>query len=173
MTKKKVVPVEYGWQQGSRYGVDPNVVGETVNRLSESLGGVCPPGALVDEARPVDSELHGEFDWDNDEAAEKWRLVQARQLIRSLVIVSAGPVEERAPAFVHVRRLSETEAVQEGYRPLRLVVRSGTESQFVMDEALTMLDGLARRFAHVPELQPVWAALLAVRGARYMDEAAS
>lgn len=38
--------------------------------------------AVVEEARDENSPLHGEFTWEDDEAAERWREVEARNLIR-------------------------------------------------------------------------------------------
>ncbi len=41
---------------------------------------------LVDEARPIDSPLHYEFEWDDSRAAEEYRINQARDLIRRVKI---------------------------------------------------------------------------------------
>ena len=42
--------------------------------------------AVLDAARPASSPIHDCFDWDDSEAAEKWRLEQARELIRRVKI---------------------------------------------------------------------------------------
>jgi hypothetical protein len=45
------------------------------------------PRLVVDTARPDDHPLHHLFQWDDAEAAERFRLVQAAQLIRSVKVV--------------------------------------------------------------------------------------
>lgn len=44
--------------------------------------GTLTPANVVDAARAEDHPLHNRFEWNDDVAAEKWRLNQARQLIR-------------------------------------------------------------------------------------------
>jgi hypothetical protein len=56
--------------------------------------GELTPNNLLDESRPSDAPLHGAFEWDDAVAAERHRITQAYQLIRSVVV----EVEETAPA---------------------------------------------------------------------------
>jgi hypothetical protein len=59
------------------------------------------PEAVVDDARDPGSPLHASFEWDDSEAARKYRLDQARTVIRAFHIVRI-PSEEivRVPLFV-------------------------------------------------------------------------
>jgi hypothetical protein len=52
----------------------------------ESRSGKLSPLDVVEAARAKDSPIHGCFDWDDTEAANKWRLEQARELIRRVKI---------------------------------------------------------------------------------------
>ena len=45
------------------------------------------PQDLIDAAEPPDSELHDLFEWDDTIAARKWRLNQARKLIKSIEVI--------------------------------------------------------------------------------------
>lgn len=45
------------------------------------------PVLVLTEARDPDSPLHTLFEWNDSEAAERWRLQQARELIRSVRVV--------------------------------------------------------------------------------------
>ena len=56
---------------------------EALKEIAKRDGGLLRPQAVVDAARPVSSPLHGAFCWNNTEAAQKYRLLQAQQLIRS------------------------------------------------------------------------------------------
>lgn len=82
-------------------------------RLCSEGGGRLTPEAVVKEAEDPSSPLHGEFVWDNTEAARLYRLQQARQLIR--VVKVEVRVEHKVlsvPRFVHDETL---EKGQRGY----------------------------------------------------------
>lgn len=60
----------------------------SVRDVLESLeqNGRLTPHDVLDEARHPDSPLHARFNWDDESAAESWRLEQARRLIRSVQV---------------------------------------------------------------------------------------
>jgi len=76
-----------------------------LKKLSEQNGGVLLPEDVVAAARSPKSPLHNWFTWDDDDAAQKWRLVQARELIRSIKIEvqtnKSAPVII-SPVYVHM-----------------------------------------------------------------------
>lgn len=56
--------------------------------------GVLTPEAVVDAATPEDSPLHPHFEWNDGVAGHKFRLVQAREMIRKVrVTVITSPKE--------------------------------------------------------------------------------
>jgi len=59
--------------------------------------GELTPQIVVDEARPEGSPLHSRFDWNDQIAGEKYRLVQAQQLIRAVRIeyIARGSDEKK------------------------------------------------------------------------------
>lgn len=65
------------------------------------------PKAVVEEARPVDAPLHPVFEWKDSIAGEKWREYQARNLIRSVVIIEQDA--EPTPAFIHISKPSDAQ----------------------------------------------------------------
>ena len=65
---------------------DAVVIGERIDTLMDKHGGELTPSQLLEDARKVRSPIHKFFDWDDSEAAEKWRTHQARQLISSVVV---------------------------------------------------------------------------------------
>ena len=60
-------------------------------KLAKQHGGEVTPAQVVDRARDPDNVLHSWFDWNDTEAAEKWRLEQARRLLRVVVTVLPHP----------------------------------------------------------------------------------
>ena len=58
------------------------------------------PTTVLDYARDPASPLHKYFEWDDTEAAEQYRIDQARQLIRSVSITVSTPVPVQMREFV-------------------------------------------------------------------------
>ena len=85
---------EYKYKAGSIHKVPAQVAGETCDRLANSDGGLTPQ-RMVDDARPEDSPMHEEFEWDDRIAGEKYRIEQARAVIRHIVVVRSDIQTER------------------------------------------------------------------------------
>lgn len=109
-TKKRqpVVKKEYAWREDSRFSIDPQEVGEALEKLSTRLG--KPEDGLtaedvVEAAKDARFPLHDViFGTDDADAAHEHRKNIARQVMRSIrvtVIQEAG--EKQAIAYVHVR----------------------------------------------------------------------
>jgi hypothetical protein len=72
--------------------------------------GLLTKEAVLEEAAPIESPIHDQFEWDDTEAAEAYRLVQAGQLIRKFKIIyrhtdDGEPIRVRQ--FVSVQRDNE------------------------------------------------------------------
>ena len=113
VSSKPVAPrMVFEWRTGVRIQghthVPAQVVGETLEQI-EARSGALHPGAVVDEARPNASPLHPLFEWDDSNAAEKYRLHQARQVISSVVVSRVDNQEVAKPisAFVNIIQNAE------------------------------------------------------------------
>jgi hypothetical protein len=141
------------------HAVDPQTVGETVERIA-GYEGYCSPGRLVNEARPEFSPLHPLFTWDDQEAATLWRTHQARQVINGLTVtVKIGDEKVQSPAFFSVGHTVETQDAGEGYRPVSVVVADPDLAREALEEALGRLRAIQRRYDALEALTPVWKAL--------------
>jgi hypothetical protein len=150
----------YQWHEARRHAADPQQVGELVEALSKAGHGHQTAPALVEAARDPDSPAHPLFDWEDEEAAEKWRVYPARRPPGSLlieVIDSRGNVTT-APGFYHVRTI-ENQVVREGYRLSVDVLADENLRQKALQEALRYLAGFQRRFRQLEELRPVFEAI--------------
>lgn len=78
----------YKWKTGYHSKIPAKVAGEIMNQLSEE--GRLTAKDLVDVSRPEDAPLHKAFEWNDTEAAERWREQQGRNLINSIVIQVEG-----------------------------------------------------------------------------------
>lgn len=129
----------YEFRDGFHITGDAQQVGETLERLRVRHGGQLAPRHVVSDAARKGSPLHQYFEWDDTEAARKYRLSQAAYLIRAVVIVPApdqrpfepvrafvciqGP-EERARAFTHVCAAMRDEQLRE-----KVIARAKKELQ--------------------------------------------
>lgn len=64
--------------------------------------GTLNAGDLLDEAQSVDHPLHDRFTWDDSEAAVRWRIFEASNIIRSVKVEITLPDDEvvRVRAFL-------------------------------------------------------------------------
>lgn len=89
----------YQWAKGSRLKANAQEVGEEL----EAIQGSLTPERIVDEARNKSLELHKCFEWDNEEAAEKYRITQARDVLRFISVVTTVKSEGKESESVVVR----------------------------------------------------------------------
>jgi hypothetical protein len=159
MAPKEEPKREWSWKPGSRYSVPAEVAGEVLEQIREQNGGITP-AAVVDEASDPDHPLHDTFCWDDSEAACKYRLAQARQLINSVRVVVRG--SSPTPAFINVTIQQNVEAdlsASRGYLPSAEVMASVDYRDQALEEALRALRGWEMRYRHLEELAGIMAAI--------------
>lgn len=85
--------------------------------IAKRNNGVLLAESVVEAAKDKNSPMHDQFDWDDSEAAHKWRLTQAEGLIRKFrIVIREARIDKRkyrsAPSIPQY-----TPSVQEtGYR---------------------------------------------------------
>ena len=149
--------------QGTMQGTDPVVVAE-LRRLSQENDGVLTPEAVVEAARPEDSVLHGKFEWEDSTAAHNWRLFQARNLLRVVVIYIGPPTNQICtPVFVSLTpdRINEGG----GYREIETVLSSAEQREQLLADAVEEMRCFRRKYATLKELEQVFRAMRRVRRA--------
>lgn len=106
------------------------------------------PSEVLERARDEKSELHKCFEWDDSKAAEKYRTIQAGDVIRALYIVHKD--EEVAP----VRVLSRTSS--SSYQPTRTFLTNENEYDNLLRRALSELESFKRKYEILSELESVF-----------------
>lgn len=104
---------DYEFRNGSRVkgGVDAQTVGDELERIRDKHDGITPQ-CVVDESAPAEAALHECFTWDDAEAANEFRKVEARSIVRSVRVIY--PDKPSEPAFVHVRKEETPEGEEAG-----------------------------------------------------------
>jgi hypothetical protein len=67
-------------------------IAATLQSIADENRGRLEPDMVVDAASDPTSVLHSHFVWDDTEAARKYRIYQARELIRSVKLVTTTEV---------------------------------------------------------------------------------
>lgn len=138
----------YQFKVPGLFPVSAQTAGEELRRIYENKG-CLEPKDVVDKSRPEDAPLHDCFEWDDEAAAEKYREVQAGQIIRSVVVVQEE--EQRPP--VEVRAFVN---VQKTYRPIEVVVNSEEQMLELFNSALSELKAFERKYANLKQLSSVF-----------------
>lgn len=118
-------------------------------------GGITPE-AIVEKATPKDSIAHDLFEWDDRKAAHEYRVVQARQYLRTIVIDDGSQTETRA--FYNV-----TIGDHQEYVPLHQAVHTPTLWKQVVEQALIEAESWSRRYEKYLQLQPIHKAIQKVK----------
>lgn len=138
---------------------DQASIREELERIARSHGGLLKPEDVVEEARQPSSPLHSQFTWDNSEAAHHWRLFQARNLIRVVVVYHESPASE---SRVFVSLTPDRKEEGGGYRLLRTVLSNQQMRAQLLEDALHELQVFEDKYRHLKELARVFKAIKAV-----------
>lgn len=116
-----------------------------LERMAKANGGRLTPEDVVAAAADPASPLHGAFDWDDAAAAAKWRIEQARELIRSVRIeITTETRSLRVVGYVRDPRAAGSET---GYVETLAVARKRDRVAVLRTECLAIIGCLQRAIA--------------------------
>ena len=142
----------YQWGEGYRFSLDPQKVGEHLNRLHGRNGELTAEIVLKDASRP-NSPTHDAFEWDESTAAHEYRLVQARKLLAAIVFVpNEQPDAEPLRFYIHIQN------GESYYTTLIAAMSDDQKRASVLSRALKELDAWRKRYQAYEELAEVFAA---------------
>jgi len=117
--------------------------------------GLLKPKDVVAFAKNPKTALHRMFEWDKDEAARKYRLVQAQEVIRVAVVVLPN-TNKSVRAYVSLQRDRNS---GRGYRATKNVLSSAQMRQELINEALEDMHIFKMRYSTLKQLAGVLAAM--------------
>lgn len=137
------------WRSGSRYSNKIADANKCANEIM-SIDGEITRESVLEKARDENSELHKCFEWDDTIAAEKYRLVQAGEILRFIVYEEDERPEDRPEIKVfHITERSE------GYKPIKFIVKHEDEYQRLLKNAWAELRAFKRKYACLEELREI------------------
>lgn len=112
---------------------------------------------VVEEARPEDHPLHTYFEWDDNIAGPKFRVIQAEKLIRRVKIETRPPSVDDGPHYVRafISNRQAGRVGQSGYSPIEEVAKDDVSYQMMLRAFRRQVDELNRRYGHLSEYPQV------------------
>lgn len=138
---------KYQWKlKGLARGIDPDLAVQELERIEENYGELTDE-IILNASEPEDAVLHPLFLWDNDEAAKRYRLSQARNILNNvqLVIVSDG----------EPRNISVYEVVKKGGVYKHIENFTAQDVIMIRERALKELNALKYKLALYDGFAPV------------------
>lgn len=140
---------QYSWN-GPERAVSAEKVAKHIEKLTEKYG-ECTREQFLDSARSEKSAMHKLFEWDDTKAAEKYRLIQAQQIICSLKVT----VTEEDHTPITVRAFVTTSEQKVGYVHIRDAMSDEEKRQKVIEEAKRDARWYMDKYEHLVELAGV------------------
>lgn len=113
--------------------------------------GALTPTAVLEAATPEDHPLHSRFEWNDSVAGHHYRIIQARDLIRSVKVTYTSPTTNEvtsARAYVSVFR---EEVDEPAYVPSEEVARDPFLRRLTLQAAEREWRALYAKYAHLSE----------------------
>lgn len=126
---------------------DAQKIGEALAAISDRSDGYLVPHAIVEEARDKKSVLHQHFEWKDDIAAQKYRMDQARAMIRCINVASPSTESGVIRAFVSIREKSGV-----AYRTMADVLNSADLQSKVLAAAERDLLAFENRYKNLSDV---------------------
>lgn len=142
--------IRYSFAPGTRTKADANIAGAVCESLRGE--GKLTAANLVEVSRPKDAPLHSAFDWNDAEAAEKWREQQARVIIGNLRVVIDGDAEP-IKAYFNLR------AEKPEYESLEVILKRTDDTELMLRNALRDLNAFRAKYGRLKALANVFAAV--------------
>lgn len=143
----------YQWV-GRKFGVDPNVVGKIFEQIEER-DGIVTRIALLLEASEKDSPIHELFEWNDSEAAYKYRLMQAGDIIRHISVVITEDEDKPVRAFVNVNT-DDGQQADGLYMNVKKAMQDEESRKIVLRRALHELKIFEKKYSMYKELEGVF-----------------
>ena len=124
---------------------------DQLQKIHKKFGGITP-AKVVSEAKRKRHPLHKYFDWEDTEAARKWRLHQANSMISRVQIIVSPQDKRTVNAFVSIsdddnrRFVAMAEAMNDNKLVLQIFKQLEARIDTLQDQllALNLLKGVSK-----------------------------
>ncbi len=124
---------------------------EALEELAIANNSFLDPHIVLEAAKDADSVLHDVFEWDDNIAGEKYRLLQARLLINSVHVKIDGQTSQ---AYFNTR-VQIGGVMQQGYFPVARVMSDREVHDAVLRDAVRDIEIAQEKYKEISEIQGV------------------
>ena len=110
--------------------------------------------SLLEKAKENNSSLHDFFEWDDTAAAEKWRMVQARNVINEVRVI-VNDTEMYAFESVRINAVTEETSERE-YKPIVEILNNDDYKAQLVNRAMSEIEHWQKRYEQINELSPIF-----------------
>lgn len=137
--------------------IETKTIIDELNQVKSKNGfNILVPKEVVEFARDENTELHSKFEWDDSIAGEQYRIYQARNLIRTVIIKDSG-IDKSIHAFVSLSPDRENEGG--GYRGIYDVLENTNWRKQMLQDAMNELKSFEEKYKLLSELSLVFDAI--------------
>lgn len=137
------------WKIDGLYKADASVV----HKELQDLGNDFTCEQIVDKARNENTELHKCFEWNDEVAAKKYRLEQASQIVRHLVIAKTN--ESQKLEKTNIRLFVNDGTRTNTYKSIYSVARMPDEYKGLLNKAYEELRAFKKKYSSLKELKEI------------------
>ena len=109
------------------------------------------PASVLEKAKNKRTELHKCFEWNDSVAGEKYRLIQARQIIQHFVIVPLDDDKDTPQV-----RSYQITTERNKYEPTRIFLQNPDEYRELLKRAKSELESFKQRYKTLSELKTIF-----------------
>jgi hypothetical protein len=131
---------------------------EVIEELNVVHGGYAPDGSLVEVARDPQNFLHGDFEWNDSVAGEKYRLMTEKSMKRNLVFISHSPVPDTPPKTIRVLQRTTIDTPQGSQKVWMSTVDMLADPEGrdkILKTAKRELDSFVKKYEDLSELADI------------------
>ena len=154
--------MEIKFKHGVHIKAKPEAVFNELERVRELGDGDIELSILVIESKPTTAVLHDEFEWSNAKAANKYRVEQARYIVRSLEITYDKSEPARAYQSVRVIEAETTNKPAKAkyvFRSMEDVMKDPETRDELLGQAIRDALAYRKRYQALQELAKIFVAM--------------
>lgn len=135
-----------------KFKADAQKCADEIMEICEELESATPQ-QILEKARDSNTELHKCFTRDDTEAAEKWRISEARAIVRNLKIIEQKSDKQSEPTTIRVFYKTDNES---GYKPTKLILKKPDEYKALVERCRSELLAIKQKFNSISEYEEIW-----------------
>ena len=129
--------------------VSADIVAKEINALMKSNKGIISPNQLVNSAKKKKSPIHDCFTWDDTKAAKKYRIEEAKYLLRTVIV-----------EYIQENKTYTTRAFvstnDKEYQKIESVLADDELVEHLLEQAKKDFLAYKSKYQHLEKLQILW-----------------